>query len=315
MQPSKNDPVSSAICNCCWSKLSNFHDFYQDVERAQQHLNVEIIVKTEDNLQFGNITIEEVEFSNKREINESTQELYEAPFSIPPLEDFEENNEDLMNFESQPNLQYQSDDTNEQENDDNYEDTDSKVENEINANNEIKLEVSTTVNKKKTTRCRKFTRVGKYSKNDDLLESNHKTTSTLTYKGRGRPRKGQVVPLKNKTKNKCDNNESEPASELIPPVSQNLKIKVKSKNYKEECESADITSKEVSQNVNRTIAEYMQLKCDICGLELETFALLRNHMKSVHEVHPYVKCCEKKFTKRAWLYDHIKFHLNPDIYK
>ncbi|XP_037902467.1 transcription factor grauzone-like isoform X3 [Hermetia illucens] len=46
-EPSKDDPISTLICLCCWSKIEDFHLYYLSVEEAQRRLTEAPPIKEE----------------------------------------------------------------------------------------------------------------------------------------------------------------------------------------------------------------------------------------------------------------------------
>lgn len=55
--------------------------------------------------------------------------------------------------------------------------------------------------------------------------------------------------------------------------------------------------------------------CEICSKELGTLKNAIQHYKKFHEIVGYLKCCRLRFKKEADVEDHIKYHINPDIFK
>lgn len=58
-----------------------------------------------------------------------------------------------------------------------------------------------------------------------------------------------------------------------------------------------------------------QLECDLCNQQLPDFDSLRAHFSRVHQERCYLKCCERKFFRRCVYVEHLRLHLNPDLYK
>ncbi|KAH8275682.1 hypothetical protein KR026_012478 [Drosophila bipectinata] len=46
-EPKSDDPISTVICVSCWDKVSNFHEFYQAVEKAHRLLTERFSLKSE----------------------------------------------------------------------------------------------------------------------------------------------------------------------------------------------------------------------------------------------------------------------------
>lgn len=63
------------------------------------------------------------------------------------------------------------------------------------------------------------------------------------------------------------------------------------------------------------IAKYLKMTCSICQTSFETFVKLSHHYQKQHNQPGYVICCNKKFTHRWTIHDHLKFHENPNHYQ
>uniref|UniRef100_A0A182PN80 Transcription factor grauzone n=1 Tax=Anopheles epiroticus TaxID=199890 RepID=A0A182PN80_9DIPT len=59
---------------------------------------------------------------------------------------------------------------------------------------------------------------------------------------------------------------------------------------------------------DQIIKDFIRLECEICAATSESFALLLDHYRTVHETKGYVRCCEKQFFRRYMLVDHIAAH-------
>ncbi|XP_058811323.1 zinc finger protein 271-like [Topomyia yanbarensis] len=55
----------------------------------------------------------------------------------------------------------------------------------------------------------------------------------------------------------------------------------------------------------------INLECDTCSVKYNTFQELQKHSLAQHKKRAYVFCCDRKFTRKPRLIDHIQFHLNP----
>lgn len=70
------------------------------------------------------------------------------------------------------------------------------------------------------------------------------------------------------------------------------------------------------KSFDNEISQYMGLHCDVCNVAVDNFAGLKTHMRSEHNIdNGYVKCCDKKFHKRANLLYHIRKHVDPNCYR
>lgn len=63
------------------------------------------------------------------------------------------------------------------------------------------------------------------------------------------------------------------------------------------------------------IRRYCPIYCDKCDFSSDTFGELKIHTTAVHNSNPMVVCCEHKFYKRSFLYQHAQYHENPEKYK
>lgn len=80
--------------------------------------------------------------------------------------------------------------------------------------------------------------------------------------------------------------------------------------------STHYNSMEKTRELDAFIAELRpQLECDLCNLQLVDFNSLRDHFNCVHQERCYLKCCERKFYRRCIYVEHLRLHLNPDLYK
>lgn len=56
-------------------------------------------------------------------------------------------------------------------------------------------------------------------------------------------------------------------------------------------------------------------RCEVCGVDSETFKKTLAHYKKKHDIAGYIRCCGLKFRKKELVDDHIKWHSQPDIFK
>ncbi|XP_062553327.1 zinc finger protein 62 homolog [Armigeres subalbatus] len=67
---------------------------------------------------------------------------------------------------------------------------------------------------------------------------------------------------------------------------------------------------------DKFLSENFTLTCEVCGVTAPTFLRLRSHFRKVHQRRDaYVICCEKRFSKRCLIVDHIRHHFNPNAFK
>ncbi|XP_065085392.1 transcription factor grauzone-like [Ochlerotatus camptorhynchus] len=63
------------------------------------------------------------------------------------------------------------------------------------------------------------------------------------------------------------------------------------------------------------IRRYCPIYCDKCNFSSDTFGELKAHTTTAHNCNPMVICCDHKFYKRSFLYQHAQYHENPDKFK
>lgn len=64
------------------------------------------------------------------------------------------------------------------------------------------------------------------------------------------------------------------------------------------------------------IAKHFKSTCDLCPEQLSSLEQAKNHYRIDHQVHNgYLECCDKKFKKRCTLVDHVRWHLNPNVFQ
>lgn len=62
--------------------------------------------------------------------------------------------------------------------------------------------------------------------------------------------------------------------------------------------------------------DYFDMKCKICGLELESIRMAKTHYRNDHQQKGYIVCCNRKYYRRFQAVDHVMQHINPDhLYK
>lgn len=66
---------------------------------------------------------------------------------------------------------------------------------------------------------------------------------------------------------------------------------------------------------DQRIFEAVNMNCDRCGAELESFTDALNHHRDAHNQKGYLLCCARKFKQRSALVDHLDFHTNPEYFK
>lgn len=60
----------------------------------------------------------------------------------------------------------------------------------------------------------------------------------------------------------------------------------------------------------------MSCDWDGCNSIFETFEEAQTHYEYEHQdTNGYVKCCDLKLNEKRLVKDHIKWHLNPEVFK
>ncbi|XP_013114071.1 transcription factor grauzone [Stomoxys calcitrans] len=287
-EPNKDDPAFTAICNACWGKLYDFHKFYEMVEIVHHRLiNTEIVtVKSEETLACKDEPYEE----NLHELGEvplSTElvALNQSTKSCSTLDSDihfnAHNSNDSHSYDNEFDMDYQEEDS---EHSDPFDDTEV-----VRDMHEQDLQTPTEKRTRSTRNSKKSNAPA-----DSVLPSVAEKLAVPVKRGR-KPKvkisldhenKGDK-PKKSKCKEKPNKNPDEESA------------------YKNKMKSFD-----------NEISQYMGLHCDVCNIAVENFATLKNHMRIEHSIeNGYVKCCDKKFCKRANLLYHIRRHVNPNCYR
>lgn len=122
------------------------------------------------------------------------------------------------------------------------------------------------------------------------------TVAENTSKKRGRPRKNPVegVPAKKRR--------GRPRRELQKPLNE-LDPILPERQYR----------KRTHQDEQK-IAEFAEMKCDLCNIPLKSFSDAQAHHKDVHNQKGFLKCCGKKYRQRSVLVDHVAYHADPSIF-
>ncbi|ALC49247.1 CG2889 [Drosophila busckii] len=71
---------------------------------------------------------------------------------------------------------------------------------------------------------------------------------------------------------------------------------------------------QLTKRYEEAIASYMNADCDLCEFSTKYLSELKTHFLEVHKQDAYVKCCNKVFNRASKLMDHIRKHLNPQLF-
>lgn len=64
------------------------------------------------------------------------------------------------------------------------------------------------------------------------------------------------------------------------------------------------------------IADYFQMNCELCSENLQSMDDVQTHYKSKHNVsRRFLRCCNKKFNMRKRVIDHVRWHIDPNVFK
>lgn len=63
------------------------------------------------------------------------------------------------------------------------------------------------------------------------------------------------------------------------------------------------------------IEQHFQRTCDLCPFQIKSLNRAIKHYQSEHSVEGYLKCCNLKFKRPVLVEDHVRWHLNPKVFK
>lgn len=62
--------------------------------------------------------------------------------------------------------------------------------------------------------------------------------------------------------------------------------------------------------------QYFDTTCDLCSIELKSLRRAISHYRNEHRIDEgYIKCCGLKLKRDKLVDDHIRWHINPEIFK
>ncbi|XP_075153864.1 transcription factor grauzone-like [Haematobia irritans] len=283
-EPRKDDPAFSAICNPCWGKLYDFHEFYEMVEVVHRRFaEPEIVtVKSEDCGLLEGKDEPTDEFDVLREVPLST-ELMEANKHVVKESPNEACNNDDGDDDNTCDMG--DDFHNYDEHSDPFDETEC-----LKSPSHGHTDGQTKNNEK----FRKSIRSRRTKSSDKIAPTDSEEAKP---KKRGRKRKVENTP-----ESECD--------ETKPVKPRNAKAKTIKKSDEESAYKMKMKS------FDDEISQYMGLHCDLCNVAVDNFAGIKSHMRIEHNIeNGYVKCCDKKFNKRANLLAHIRHHVDPNCYR
>lgn len=71
---------------------------------------------------------------------------------------------------------------------------------------------------------------------------------------------------------------------------------------------------QLAKRYEEAIASYMSANCDLCEFSAPYLSDLKRHFQEVHQREYYIKCCGKVFARASKLMDHIRKHVNPNLF-
>lgn len=85
-----------------------------------------------------------------------------------------------------------------------------------------------------------------------------------------------------------------------------------------ECDSASSKSNDRLDAATRRniFVSNFDTTCDICSIDLRSLKRAITHYKLKHGIEEgYIKCCGLKMKRDKLVEDHIRWHINPEIFK
>lgn len=122
--------------------------------------------------------------------------------------------------------------------------------------------------------------------------------------------------------NKCDSmtdsEDNQPLKMLKSSPQRTRKKRKKGKNYRKEADDDDSSSSfQNSEKGHELVAEYFDIKCDVCGKRFGYVSDFRKHCLHTHLMKPHLlNClrCENRFKRGYEMREHIMFHNNPNVF-
>ncbi|KAM8714186.1 hypothetical protein ACLKA7_014341 [Drosophila subpalustris] len=276
-QPKNDDPISTDICVGCWTRVSDFNEFYCSVEKAHRLLTERFSLKggerQEKIIQAGATGDAPKELSE-----EDSKEFLDNSGHDSDGDDDNADNavEDLYGSESEAAVSF----SNEQ------------FLNDVLTHHEANESLKATEPPNEPENV-----IVKQEIGIDAAPERRETRAT-----RAKSKANQLLA-----------HESPPAEKAVKRRGRSISAKhviedgAKNKRY--------VDYKMSMLAIDKKIAQHMRLTCSICHEGQETFLLLCKHMQQAHHRKGYAVCCNKKFYKRSFLTDHIDRHNNPEKFK
>ncbi|XP_058120020.1 zinc finger protein OZF-like [Anopheles ziemanni] len=68
-----------------------------------------------------------------------------------------------------------------------------------------------------------------------------------------------------------------------------------------------------TDETNRRLREFYDMKCEICGQQQDSFTTLKIHYHQQHNTRGYIKCCGRMFNSRYRLLEHLSYHVGASM--
>nr|XP_019933184.2 zinc finger protein Xfin-like isoform X2 [Aedes albopictus] len=106
---------------------------------------------------------------------------------------------------------------------------------------------------------------------------------------------------------------AEPGNTPIATVKEDVEESVAeaAEDQSEQCDEDEKLAEE-----DKYLKQHFTITCQLCGVTVSTFLLLRDHFRAEHDSEEhYVVCCDKRFTRRYDLVNHVKYHVDPNAFQ
>lgn len=90
-----------------------------------------------------------------------------------------------------------------------------------------------------------------------------------------------------------------------------------SKQSRRPSKKFSVTTVNVLDEDNKRLLSYVQMKCDVCSddREFDSFSEIQTHFLESHNQTGYVMCCNRKFRRIGRVLQHCTWHDNPEAFK
>lgn len=97
-----------------------------------------------------------------------------------------------------------------------------------------------------------------------------------------------------------------PLSPEEPIDDYNLENSIEDSDSDEDSIKTDKKTKSTNTEKNQKIEDFYKIECDLCNTKLETYNEVNKHFLEVHKQKGYIKCCNKKLSRRNKLLNHME---------